>query len=81
MINALIGPDGAPTFAAAVNGIPIYLDNFAVKCLAKGDAKLRERLPQYVTVGRTFYFQSLMQSSWSGHKERRQLQSNPFLTT
>jgi hypothetical protein len=43
MINFLIGPDGAPAFAAAVNGIPIYLDNFAVKCLAKGDAKLRER--------------------------------------
>lgn len=43
MIKALIGPDGLPTFAAAVNGIPIYLDNFAVKRLAKGDAKLRER--------------------------------------
>ena len=43
MIKALIGPDGSPTLAAAVNGIPIYLDNFAVKCLAKGDAKLRQR--------------------------------------
>lgn len=43
MIKALIGPDGAPTFNASVNGVAVYLDNFAIKCLAKGDAHLRKR--------------------------------------
>jgi hypothetical protein len=33
----------APTFEASVNGIPIYLDNFAIIALAKGDISLRQR--------------------------------------
>src|SRR5258707_14908044 len=43
MIKALIDPNGAPTFSASVNGVAVYLDNFAMKCLAKGDADLRKR--------------------------------------
>jgi hypothetical protein len=43
MITALIGANGAPTFNALVNGVAVYLDNFAIKCLAKGDADLRAR--------------------------------------
>jgi hypothetical protein len=43
VIKAEIGPSGAPTFIAFVNGTAIYLDNFAIKSLAKGDASLRQR--------------------------------------
>lgn len=43
MIRAVCGAAGAPTVEASVNGIPIYLDNFAVKALAKDDISLRQR--------------------------------------
>ena len=43
MIRAVIGPDGAPTFQSSVGGIPVYLDNFAIKYFAKGDRALRSR--------------------------------------
>lgn len=43
MIRAVIGPDGAPTFLSSVSGVPVYLDNFAIKYLAKGDRALRSR--------------------------------------
>jgi hypothetical protein len=43
MIQAVIGPDGAPTFLSSVAGIPVYLDTFAVKYLAKGEQTLRDR--------------------------------------
>jgi hypothetical protein len=43
MIRAVCGANGAPTFEASVNGIPIYLDNFAIKLLAKGDVSVRQR--------------------------------------
>lgn len=43
MIRAVCGTSGAPTFEATVNGISIYLDNFAFKALAKGDKSLRQR--------------------------------------
>ena len=43
LIRAVCGTDGAPTFEASVHGIPIYLDNFAIKALAKGDISLRQR--------------------------------------
>jgi hypothetical protein len=43
MIRAVCRAGGAPAFEASVNGIPIYLDNFAIKALAKGDVSLRQR--------------------------------------
>jgi hypothetical protein len=43
MIKAVCGTGGAPTLEASVNGIPIYLDNFAIKALAKGDISVRQR--------------------------------------
>jgi hypothetical protein len=43
MIRAVCGATGAPTLEASVNGIPIYLDNFAIIALAKGDTSLRQR--------------------------------------
>ncbi len=43
MITPFCGPNGEPTFAASVNGIAIYLDNWAIKALAKGDTALRQR--------------------------------------
>jgi len=42
-----MGHDGAPAFESFVGGIPVYLDNFAIKCLAKGDRALRSR---FVTI-------------------------------
>lgn len=43
MIKAICGTGGAPTFESSVRGISIYLDTFAMKALAKGDASLRQR--------------------------------------
>ena len=43
MIKAELAPSGKPTFIAFVDGTAIYLDNFAIKSLAKGDALLRQR--------------------------------------
>lgn len=43
MIRAVIGPDGAPSFESSVTGVPVYLDNFAIKYFAKGDQALRRR--------------------------------------
>jgi hypothetical protein len=43
VIRAELGPSGKPTFIAFVDGTAIYLDNFAIKSLAKGDALLRQR--------------------------------------
>ena len=35
--------DGTPTFESSVRGVAIYLDTFAIKSLARGDASLRRR--------------------------------------
>lgn len=43
MITPVCGTNGALSFNASVNGIAIYLDNWAIKTLAKGDASLRQR--------------------------------------
>jgi len=43
MIRAVCGVNGVPTFESTVRGFPIYLDNFAIKSLAKGDGSLRRR--------------------------------------
>jgi len=43
VITPFCAPNGEPTFAASVNGIAIYLDNWAIKALAKGDTTLRQR--------------------------------------
>jgi len=43
MIRPFCGANGEPTFGASINGIAIYLDNWAIKALAKGDPVLRER--------------------------------------
>lgn len=43
MITSVCGTNGALTFNATVNGIAIYLDNWAIKSLAKGDPSLRRR--------------------------------------
>jgi hypothetical protein len=51
MIKAFCTPDGKPTFAASINGIAIYLDNWAIKALAKGDSALRERFVAAFTEG------------------------------
>jgi hypothetical protein len=43
MIKAELGRSGEPTFIAFVNGTAIYLDNFAIKSLSKGNPLLRQR--------------------------------------
>jgi hypothetical protein len=43
VIKAICGTGGEPTFVASVDGIAVYLDNWAIKTLAKGDPGLRQR--------------------------------------
>ncbi len=43
MIRAICDADGTPTCESSVSGVPIYLDNFAIIALAKGDISLRQR--------------------------------------
>jgi hypothetical protein len=43
VIRAELALNGKPTFVAFVDGTAIYLDNFAIKALAKGDVLLRRR--------------------------------------
>ncbi len=56
MITPYCGPNGEPTFAASVNGIAIYLDNWAIKALAKGDASLRQRFVAALNNGADILF-------------------------
>jgi hypothetical protein len=58
VIQPTITSSGQPAFAASVNGIAIYLDNWAIKDLAKGEAKLRERLVAVVNNGADVLFSS-----------------------
>jgi hypothetical protein len=50
------GSDGPLTFEATVNGIAIYLDNFAIISLAKGDSALRQRFVDVVHAGAELLF-------------------------
>jgi hypothetical protein len=56
VIHALINSSGQPSLAASVNGISIYLDNWAIKNFAKGDAKLRERFVAVANNGADILF-------------------------
>ncbi|SPF48147.1 hypothetical protein SBA1_810001 [Candidatus Sulfotelmatobacter kueseliae] len=56
MIRAVCGPGGALTFEASVGGIAIYLDNFAIKTLAKGDPSLRRRFVAALNHGADLLF-------------------------
>ena len=56
MIRTTISSSGQPAFAASVDGIAIYLDNWAIKDFAKGDAKLRERFVAAVNNGADVLF-------------------------
>jgi hypothetical protein len=58
MIRTTIDRSGQPAFAASVSGIAIYLDNWAIKAFAKGDAKLRERFVATVNNGADVLFSS-----------------------
>jgi hypothetical protein len=56
VIKAELGTNGAPTFIAFVDGTAIYLDNFAIKLLAKGDALLRQRFVSALNNGADLLF-------------------------
>jgi hypothetical protein len=56
VIRTTINSSGQPAFAASVDGIAIYLDNWAIKNFAKGDAKLRERFVATVNDGADVLF-------------------------
>lgn len=58
VITATLNSSGQPALAASVNGIAIYLDNWAIKAFAKGDAKLRERFVAVVNNGADVLFSS-----------------------
>jgi hypothetical protein len=56
VIRAICGPNGAPTFESSVSGIAIYLDNFAIKSLAKGEPALRRRFVDALKGGADLLF-------------------------
>jgi hypothetical protein len=56
VITALCGTNGALTFQASVSGIAIYLDNFAIKVLAKDQSSLRQRFITAVQRGADLLF-------------------------
>jgi hypothetical protein len=56
MLTAVCGPDGKASVQASINGVAIYLDNFAIKLLAKGDASLRQRLVAVLQNGADLLF-------------------------
>jgi hypothetical protein len=47
---------GNPSFEASVSGIAVYLDNWAIKALAKGDARLKQRFIRAVRNGGDLLF-------------------------
>lgn len=55
MIQATI-VSGNPSFEASVSGIAVYLDNWAIKAFAKGDARLRQRFIRAVRNGGDLLF-------------------------
>jgi len=55
MLKAVIA-DGQLTFESSVRGIAIYLDTFALKSFAKGDASLRQRFVAAVNNGADLLF-------------------------
>jgi len=55
MLKAVIA-NGQLTFESSVRGIAIYLDTFALKCLAKGDVSLRRRFVGAVNSGADLLF-------------------------
>jgi len=56
VIRTTISSSGQPAFAASVDGIAIYLDNWAIKNFAKGDPTLRERFVAVVNNGADVLF-------------------------
>jgi hypothetical protein len=58
VIRTIIDGSGQPALAASVNGIAIYLDNWAIKAFAKGDAELRDRFVSVVNNGADVLFSS-----------------------
>ena len=57
MIRATSGIDGPPlTFNATVSGLAIYLDNFSLISLAKGDPSRRQRFLEAVHTGADLLF-------------------------
>jgi hypothetical protein len=58
MITAKSSIEGPPlTFNASVSGLAIYLDNFSLIALAKGDPLRRQRFVDAVHTGATSCFQ------------------------
>ncbi len=51
MITTDAGPDGLPVFNATISGLAIYLDNFSLISLAKGDPSRRQRFLSAVHTG------------------------------
>jgi hypothetical protein len=55
MLKAVMS-DGELTFESSVRGIAIYLDMFALKSFAKGDATLRQRFVAAINNGADLLF-------------------------
>ena len=56
MITIDAGTDGLPVFNATTSGLAIYLDNFALISLAKGDPSRRQRFLDVVHTGADLLF-------------------------
>jgi hypothetical protein len=79
MIRAVCGSGGAPTLESTVNGIPIYLDHFAIKVLAKGKPSLRQRFVAALHNGADLLFSIANGVEISGAKEDSALVIKAFL--
>lgn len=79
MIRAVSRPNEALTFEASVGGIAIYLDNFAIKSLAKDDPSLRKRFVAAVNGGADLLFSCANAAEISGPQGASSLAIREFL--
>jgi hypothetical protein len=79
VIRIVGGSDGGPNFEASVGGIAIYLDNFAIKTLAKGDPALRGRFVAALNDGADLLFSVANAAEISGPQGASSVAIKEFL--
>jgi len=79
VIRIVCGSDGRPSFEASVGGVAIYLDNFAIKTLAKGDPALRGRFVAALNDGADLLFSVANAAEISGPQGASSVAIKEFL--
>jgi hypothetical protein len=79
MIRSFCAPNDELTFAASVSGIAIYLDNWAIKALAKDDPALGKRFIAVVHGGADLLFSTAHAVEIIGPQERSSEAFKTFL--